>query len=77
MGAVSLWGLALEVPADLITKPWEVTANRTLAEKNSEIRRVMIERMGMEKFISESGAKKIHATKWESFSLFFSVWRSR
>ena len=58
------------VPARIIEHPEKLTAKEALAEQNAEIRRVMIERIGMERFISEAGAKKIHSHEMgELFSI--------
>jgi hypothetical protein len=58
------WGLyhwhGVEVTAQVILKPYELTAKQALAEKNAEVRRVMIERIGMERFLEEAGAECIH-----------------
>ena len=48
------------VPAKVINHPETITAKQILAEENAEIRRVMIERVGMERFLTEAGAKCIH-----------------
>src|SRR5262249_45249482 len=47
-------------PQQIIERPQTITAKEVLAEKNAEIRRVMIERIGMERFFRESCAKLIH-----------------
>jgi hypothetical protein len=49
------------VPAEIIEKPESVTAAKVDAEPNAEIRRVMVELMGYERYILESGAKLIHS----------------
>jgi hypothetical protein len=58
------WGLwhwhGVEVTEQIILKPWQLTAKQALGEPNAEVRRVMVERIGMERFISEAGAKCIH-----------------
>jgi len=51
----------VRVAARIIEHPETITAKEALAEKNAEVRRVMIERMGMERFIAESGAELIHS----------------
>jgi len=50
----------VRVPADIIEQPESVTADRIEKEQNAEIRRVMIERMGYERYILESGAQLVH-----------------
>jgi hypothetical protein len=48
------------VPAFVVVKPEWITAKHVLSEENVEVRRVMIERMGMERFLLEAGASEIH-----------------
>jgi len=59
------WGLyhwhGVEVNSQIIMKPWELKADQALKESNAEVRRVMVERIGMERFIEEAKAKKIHS----------------
>lgn len=60
----SLAGVALRWRGVPVTEriaftPWEITAQETLSQKNAEIRRVMIERMGYLRFAQEAGAKVI------------------
>jgi hypothetical protein len=58
------------VPAWVIERPNDITAKKVLAEENAEVRRVMIERMGMERFITGAKAKKIHSHEMgELFSI--------
>jgi hypothetical protein len=45
----------------IIEEPEKITAQKCIAEDNGEIRRVMLERMGSERFIAELGAEKIQA----------------
>jgi len=58
------WGLwhwhGVEVTEQIVLKPYELNSKQALAEQNAEVRRVMIERIGMERFLSESGASQIH-----------------
>jgi hypothetical protein len=58
------------MPARIIRHPESITAKEILAEQNAEVRRVMIECMGMERFIAEAGAKSIHE---DEFGELFSV----
>ena len=51
----------VRVHSDVIEKPESVTVARIDAEQNAEVRRVMIERMGYERFLLESGAALIHS----------------
>jgi len=49
----------VRVPHDVIEEPASVTVERIDAEPNSEVRRVMVERYGLERYIRESGAELI------------------
>ena len=49
----------VNVPADIIECPQSVTGARIDAEKNAEVRRVMIERYGAERYVIDSGAKVV------------------
>jgi hypothetical protein len=51
----------VRVPADIIEKKESITSDRIDNESNAEVRRVMIELMGYERYIFESGAKLIHS----------------
>jgi hypothetical protein len=51
----------VEIPAALIEHSEAITAERIKAETNLEIRRVMIERMGAERFVAGMGAQRVHA----------------
>jgi uncharacterized protein DUF6745 len=48
------------VPAFVVTRPDWITVKHIETEENAEVRRVMIERFGQEKFLMESGAKELH-----------------
>jgi hypothetical protein len=50
----------VRVPERLILKPQEITAQEIDAERNAEIRRVMITRFGADRYIREGGAKLLH-----------------
>jgi hypothetical protein len=49
----------VRVTAQIIEHPEQITAAAILAEPNAEVRRVMIERVGLERFMAEAGAKVI------------------
>jgi hypothetical protein len=57
------------VPAFVVVRPDWITLKHIENEDNSEVRRVMIERYGMERYIADSGAKPIHT---DSFGKLFS-----
>lgn len=48
------------VPAFVVVRPDWITVEHVEKEQNAEVRRVMVERMGYERYILESGAKLIH-----------------
>ena len=56
----------VRVPADIITNPEALTVVRIEAEQNAEVRRVMIERMGYERYILESGATLLNTDEFGS-----------
>ncbi len=56
----------VRVPADIITNPENITSMRIDAEQNAEVRRVMIERMGYERYILESGAQLLNTDAYGS-----------
>jgi hypothetical protein len=49
------------VPAFVIVRPDWITPKHVFDEDNAEVRRVMLTRMGEERFIRESGAVPVHA----------------
>jgi hypothetical protein len=51
----------VRVPWDIIERPASITVARIESEQNAEVRRVMIERMGYERYVLDSGAKLIHS----------------
>ena len=57
------WGVyawhGVRVPKDVILRPDAITVGGIDGETNTEARRVMIERMGFERFVRESGAQLI------------------
>lgn len=59
-GVYAWHGLHLK-DSDLILKPETITAPRIRDERNAEIRRMLLERFGFDRYLSESGALPIHA----------------
>jgi hypothetical protein len=61
------WGLymwhGVRVPAHVITAPATITVAQIEGEQNAEVRRVMIQRYGMARYLSDSGAKQISETE--------------
>jgi hypothetical protein len=51
----------VRVPEDVIMSPHALTAHRITEEKNTEVRRVMLDRFGTSRYLIEIGAKQIHA----------------
>ena len=58
----------VEVPAFVVTRPDWITIKHIETESNAEIRRVMIERYGQERFIDDAGATEIHR---DDFGILF------
>lgn len=58
--AIYAWH-GVQVPRKVIEAPDQLTAGDVQKEDNAEVRRIMIERMGRERFIAQAGAKIIHA----------------
>ncbi len=46
----------IRVPADIVEHPELITAEQIKAEKNAEIRRVMMQRFGFDRYVKEIGA---------------------
>lgn len=49
------------VPAYAVVRPDWITVKEIQAEENVEVRRVLMERYGLGRYLEDSGAKKIHA----------------
>jgi hypothetical protein len=49
----------VRVPAWIIEQPKEITVEKIDSEQNAEVRRVMLDRFGVERYVRESGAKII------------------
>jgi hypothetical protein len=58
------WGIyawhGIRVPERVIMRPQEITCQEIMAEQNAEVRRVMIERYGFDRFIVDSKAKVLN-----------------
>jgi len=48
------------VPAFVVVRPDWITVKHIETEENAEVRRIMIERYGMARYLVDSGAKEIH-----------------
>ena len=59
------WGLhvvhGVRVPAQVVEAPETMTAKQILDEPNAEVRRIMVQQFGAERFITDLGAKRIQA----------------
>ncbi|MHB8533173.1 MAG: DUF6745 domain-containing protein, partial [Solirubrobacteraceae bacterium] len=53
----------VRVPAQVVEHPETLTVAQVDKEQNAEVRRVMIERMGLGKYVRESGARVVHEDK--------------
>ena len=51
----------VRVPGWIMDRPQDITIARIDAEENAEVKRVMIERYGMGRYLTDSGALPIHA----------------
>ncbi len=61
-GLLSVYGWhGVRVPESVITKPDAITVNSIKGETNAEIRRVMRERYGEGRYLTDTGAKVLHA----------------
>lgn len=50
----------VQVPEKVVMAPETITYSEILNERNAEVRRVMLERMGYERFLLESGSVPVH-----------------
>ena len=51
----------VQVPSWLILKPEKITGRKVLKEKNAELRRVMVERIGYDRLMAQLNAKRVQA----------------
>jgi hypothetical protein len=78
----SIWAWhGVAVPNWVVTDPDWISADAIQNEGNVEVRRVMVERMGWERLVSEGGAQKVHADAtgvlWELHPPRRSPWREQ
>jgi hypothetical protein len=61
------WGIyrvnGVTVPDYVVTHPDQITIALIDAEANAEVRRIMLERYGLERFMRDAGAKRTHKDK--------------
>jgi hypothetical protein len=58
----ALWAIhGVRVPAWLVMDPARLTVADILGEQNAEVRRVMLDRYGFDRFVTDSGALPVHA----------------
>jgi hypothetical protein len=61
----SLWHIhGVCVTEQIVLRPETLTLDQIDKEENAEVRRVMVDRYGTQKYLSESGAKLLHADVW-------------
>lgn len=58
--SINAWR-GMPIPAEIAAELPTVTAARIQAEENAEMRRVMLEFYGFERYLRESGAKRVHS----------------
>jgi hypothetical protein len=67
------WGVyavhGVRVPAQVVERPDSLSPKLILAERNVEVRRVMLELFGMDRFVREGSARKVHVDE------FGTLWR--
>ena len=61
----------VRVTRQIVMEPQTLTIEQVRAEENTEVRRVMIERMGYERYLRESGATLAHEDRYGK------LWRAR
>ncbi len=54
----------VQVPSHVILQPEALTVASIVNEPNVEIRRIMIQRMGQERYLHEAGAVEVHRDDW-------------
>ena len=60
-----LWAWhGVRVPQEAIERPQTLTIEQVDMQRNAEVRRVMIERMGWDRFIREANLQPIHSDDW-------------
>ena len=60
-----LWAVhGVRVPREVIESPETLNAEAIAGERNAEVRRVMIERFGLDRYIRDSGATQIEKDDW-------------
>lgn len=60
-----IWAIhGVRVPKDIIENPASLTATRIDAEQNAEVRRVMLERFGLAKYLQETNTKEVQKDRF-------------
>lgn len=54
----------VEVPKWILEEPKKITSEKIMGEKNQEIRSVMIQKIGGERFVRELGAEAVDRSDW-------------
>ena len=61
-GTWGIWAFhGVRVPAMVIEHPEDITAPQVLAERNAEVARVMLDRMGIERFCRDADSTVLHS----------------
>ena len=58
------WWRGVQVTEIVVIAPDQITAEMLLIERNQEVRRIMLERMGLERFVRQSGTTKRGADRY-------------
>ena len=61
----------VRVPAYVVERPELITVEKIDKESNTEVRRIMLQRYGYEKYMRKSGAEKVHEDR------FGILWRKK
>jgi hypothetical protein len=69
-GARYFFWRGVQVPSKVIETPAALRPAEIRDERNAEVRRVMLERFGTERFIRECGAERVHVDEYGS------LWRA-
>ena len=64
-GGASYWfWRGVQVTEDVILRPQLIRPGQIAKERNVEVRRVLMERYGLNRFLREAGGKRIHSDDW-------------
>jgi hypothetical protein len=63
MRDVTLCWHSVRINERIAFRPWEIQADEVLKERNAELRRVLLERMGHERFIEQAQPEVLHSDR--------------